>query len=321
MCAYNLINGQYGCENKWLLNDVLKRDWGFKGFVMSDWGAVHSLDALNNGLDQQSGEQLDKQGVVRQAAQRMRFRAEPRCKARVDDAARRILTAMFANGLFDKPVASGGQIDFAAHADVAKREAEEAIVLLENRGVLPLAASAKRIAVIGGHADAGVPAGGGSSQVTNPWRPVGVTVRSHALGGEGLIGAFNNLVFHPSSPLAAIRARFKDAQVTFDTGAYPSSAATAAKAADVAIVFVYQPSTEGFDVADMSLPFGQEALIEAVTAANPNTIVVLQTGNAVHMPWASKAGAVLQAWYSGAKGGEAIVGVLAGDVNPRDACR
>lgn len=316
MCAYNLINGQYGCENTWLLNDVLKRDWGYKGFVMSDWGAVHSLGALDNGLDQQSGEQLDRQ-VWFDKPLKDALAAGTQDKARVDDAARRILTAMFANGLFDRPVAPGGTIDFAAHAEIAKHEAQEAIVLLENRnGLLPLAAGAKKIAVIGGHSDAGVVAGGGSSQVTNPWRPEGVPVRSHALGGEGLIGAFNNLVFHPSSPLAAIRARFKDARVSFDTGAYPSAAAAAAKAADVAIVFAYQPSTEGFDVADMSLPFGQEALIDAVTAANPNTIVVLQTGNAVHMPWAAKAGAVLQAWYSGAKGGEAIAGVIAGDVNP-----
>ncbi len=167
----------------------------------------------------------------------------------------------------------------------------------------------------------GVLAGGGSSQVANPWRPQGVQVRSLALGGEGMMGAFNNVLFHPSSPLAAIRSHFKSAQVSFDTGAYPSAAAAAAKAADVAILFVYQPSTEGFDVADMSLPFGQDALVEAVTAANPNTIIVLQTGNAVRMPWAGKAGAVLQAWYSGAKGGEAIARVIAGEVDPRGVCR
>lgn len=314
MCAYNLINGQYGCENRWLLNDVLKRDWGYDGFVMSDWGAVHSLDALANGLDQQSGEQLDKQ-VWFDKPLKAGLAEGKVPAARVDDAARRILRAMFAHGLFDD--SSRPSVDFAAHAQIAQNAAEEGIVLLENRkGLLPLAVSAKRIVVIGGHADAGVPAGGGSSQVTNPWRPAGVNVRSFALGGEGLIGAFNNLVFHPSAPLAAIRARFKDAQVSFDTGAYASSAAVAAKNADVAILFIYQPSTEGFDVADMSLPFGQEALIEAVTAANPNTVVVLQTGNPVHMPWAHKAGAVLQAWYGGARGGEAIARVISGDVNP-----
>jgi beta-glucosidase len=316
MCAYNLINGQYGCESKWLLNDVLKRDWGYAGFVMSDWGAVHSLDALTNGLDQQSGEQLDKQ-VWFDKPLKEGLASGKIAPARLDDAARRILRAMFAHGLFDNPPAPGGAIDFTAHAAIAQREAEEGIVLLKNReSLLPLASSVKRIAVIGGHADAGVAAGGGSSQVANPWRPQGVQVRSLALGGEGMMGAFNNVLFHPSSPLAAIRSHFKEAQVSFDTGAYPSAAAAAAKAADVAILFVYQPSTEGFDVADMSLPFGQDALVEAVTTANPNTILVLQTGNAVHMPWADKAGAVLQAWYSGAKGGEAIARVIAGEVNP-----
>jgi len=316
MCAYNLINGQYGCENKWLLNDVLKRDWRYDGFVMSDWGAVHSLDALANGLDQQSGEQLDKQvwfnEPLRQGLADGKVPA-----ARLDDAARRILRAMFTHGLFDRPVAPGGTIDFAAHAQVAQQQAEEGIVLLKNSpGMLPLASGVKRIAVIGGHAEVGVVAGGGSSQVTNPWRPEGTPVRSIALGGEGLLGMFNNMLLHPSSPLMALRERFKDAQVSFDIGAYPSSAAAAAKAADVAIVFVYQPSTEAADAPDLSLPYGQEALIEAVTAANPRTIVVLQTGNPVNMNWADKAGAVLQAWYSGARGGEAIARVIAGDVNP-----
>jgi beta-glucosidase len=316
MCAYNLINGQYGCENKWLLNDVLKRDWVYDGFVMSDWGAVHSLDALANGLDQQSGEQLDKQ-VWFDKPLKDGLAAGTIAPARVDDAARRILRAMFAHGLFDNPPAAGGTIDFAAHAAVAQRQAEESIVLLKNReGLLPLGANVKRIAVIGGHADAGVAAGGGSSQVTNPWRSQGTTVRSIPLGGEGLTGLFNNILFHPSSPLTALRAHFRQAQISFDIGAYPSAAAAAAKAADVAILFVYQPSTEGDDVPDMSLPFGQDALVEAVTAANPNTIVVLETGNPVRMPWADKAGAIMQAWYAGARGGEAIARVIAGEVNP-----
>jgi beta-glucosidase len=116
--------------------------------------------------------------------------------------------------------------------------------------------------------------------------------------------------------LAALRARFKNAQVTYDNGAWPAAAATAARGADVAIVFAYQPSGEGDDVPDMSLPFGQDALIEAVAAANPNTIVVLETGNPVKVPWADKVGAIVEAWYSGQRGGEAIARVLTGEVNP-----
>ena len=315
MCAYNLLNGHYGCHDDWLLNRVLKRDWGYNGFVMSDWGAVHGLDAFTAGLDQQSGEQLDRQ-VWFDKPIKDGVAAGTIPAARVDAAARRVLTAMFTAGLFDRPAAKES-IDFAAHAQVAQREAEEAIVLLQNRnGILPLAASAKRIAVIGGHADAGVASGTGSSQVTNPYHEKGTLLRSVPLGGEGLMGSWANVVFHPSSPLAALRARFEGAQVTYDNGAWPEAAAAAAKGADVAIVFAYQPSGEGDDVPNMRLPFGQEALIEAVAAANPNTVVVLETGNPVAVPWADKVGAIVEAWYSGQRGGEAIARVLTGEVNP-----
>lgn len=331
MCAYNLVNGVYACENDQLLNKTLKRDWGYKGWVMSDWGAVHSLGAITNGLDQQSGEQLDKQVFFdKPLKQAVAGGSIP--EARVTDATRRILRAMFANGLFDNPPVKG-DVDFAAHAAIAQAQAEEGIVLLKNEGVLPLARTAKKIAVIGQHVDAGVPSGTGSSQVTTPWRANAMTpIRSVPLGGEGMMASWSNVVFHPSAPLAAIRQRFVPAgqsaapanpfgpppstPVTFDNGIYPEAAAAAAKDAELAIVFVYQPSGEGDDVPDMTLPFGQDALIEAVVAANPNTIVVLQTGNAVRMPWADKVKGIVQAWYSGSKGGEAIARVLFGEVNP-----
>lgn len=318
MCAYNLVNGAYACQHPWLLNTVLKKDWGYKGFVMSDWGAVHSLEAIIHGLDQQSGEQLDERVWFGQPLKDAVAAGLPQYGARVDDAASRILRAMFAGGLFDQTAATAAkEIDFEAHAQIAQHQAEEAIVLLQNRsGLLPLAKGVKRIAVIGGHADAGVPSGGGSSQVTNPWRAEGTSVRVVPFGGEGMMAAWNNVVFHPSSPLAALRAAFSGSQVTFDNGLYHSAAVAQASAADVAIVFAYQPSSEGFDVPDMSLPFGQDALIEGVAAANPNTIVVLQTGNPVKMPWAERVGAVMQAWYGGSRGGEAIARVIAGEVNP-----
>ena len=315
MCSYNLVNGAYGCQDPWLLNNVLKGDWAYPGFVMSDWGAVHGLDAFTAGLDQQSAANIDKQpwfdGPLKAG---VADKSIP--LARVDDAAHRVLREMFAAGLFDH-VPAKRKIDFAAHADVAQREAEGGIVLLKNRnGLLPLAASAKRIAVIGAHADAGVPSGTGSSQVTNPYHEPGTQIRTVPLGGEGLMGSWANVVFDPSSPLAALRARFRNAEVTYDNGAWPAAAATAARGADVAIVFAYQPSGEGDDVPDMNLPFGQDALIEAVAAANPNTVVVLETGNPVKVPWADKVGAIVEAWYSGQRGGEAIARVLAGEVNP-----
>lgn len=314
MCAYNKVNGEHACGSDFLLNRVLKSDWGYPGWVMSDWGAVYGVDFALKGLDQQSGHQLDKAiwfgEPLKQAVQSGQIP-----EARVSDMARRILRSMFAVGVVDRPPVKQA-IDYAAHAEVARRAAAEGIVLLKNRGdLLPLAAGAKRIAVIGGGADAGVLSGGGSSSVTPP-AGQGDPPRFVPVGGEGQMAAWWREVYHPSSPLKAIRAMNKDAEVTFDTGRYPSAAAAAAAKADVAIVFVTQWMTEGLDAPDLTLPNGQDALVQAVVAANPNTIVVLETGGPVQMPWLQGAGAVLEAWYPGAKGGEAIADVLFGRVNP-----
>jgi len=312
MCAYNLVNGDYSCGNDHLLNKVLKRDWGYKGWVMSDWGAVHATDYVIKGLDQQSGEQLDAKVWFGEPLKAAVEKGEVPA-ARISDAARRILRSMFAAGLFDKPVEPGGPVDYEAGAAVAQAAAAEGIVLLKNReGLLPLAKTVKTIAVIGGHVDAGVLSGGGSSQVVPP----GGAKRVVPLGGEGMMGPFRSQYFNGSSPLAALRKALPEAKVTFDDGRYLSSAVAAAKAADVVVVFGNQWMGEGEDAPDLSLPDGQDALIAAVTAANPNAIVVLQTGGPVSMPWLDQAGAVVEAWYSGAKGGEAITDVLLGAVNP-----
>jgi beta-glucosidase len=312
MCAYNLVNGDYSCGNPHLLNDVLKGDWGYKGWVMSDWGAVHATDYIVKGLDQQSGEQLDAQiwfgAPLKTAVEKGEIPA-----ARLSDASRRILRSMFAAGLFDKPVSPGGTIDYAANAEISRAAAAEGIVLLKNRaGLLPLARTVKTIAVIGGHADAGVLSGGGSSQVVPP----GGAARVAPMGGEGMMGPFRSQYFNGSSPLAAIRKLAPEAKVIFDDGRYEAGAVAAAKAADIVVVFGNQWMGEGEDAVDLSLPSGQDAVIAAVTAANPNSIVVLQTGGPVSMPWLDQAGAVVEAWYAGAKGGEAIADVLFGAVNP-----
>lgn len=311
MCAYNLVNGAYSCGNDYLLNTVLKKDWAYKGWVMSDWGAVRAMDFALKGLDQQSGEQIDDAvhfgDPLKAAAQNGTVPAE-----RISDMVRRILRSMFAVGVFDDPPVKS-EIDYKANALVAQRAAEEGIVLLRNRdNLLPLNASLKRVAVIGGMADRGVLSGSGSSQVYTP----GDTSVVVPLGGEGPMAMFRNMTFHPSSPLAAIRAKLPGAQVSFDDGRYASSAAALAKRADIAIVFANQWMAEGEDAPDLSLPEGQDALIDAVTAANPNTIVVLQTGGPVEMPWLDKTGAVVETWYSGVQGGVAITAVLFGDVNP-----
>ncbi|MFV3130838.1 beta-glucosidase family protein [Niveispirillum sp. KHB5.9] len=310
MCAYNLVNSAYSCGNDHLLNGVLKGDWGYKGWVMSDWGAVHATDYALKGLDQQSGEQLDDQvwfgEPLKQAVTAGTVPA-----ARLSDMSRRILRSMFAAGLFEAkapPV-----IDAAAHAAIAKSVADEGIVLLSNsKGLLPLAPSVKKVAVIGGHADSGVLSGAGSSQVTS----VGGNPTVIPVGGEGFMAAWLRQAFHNSPPLAALRAALPGAVVSFNDGRYPAAAAALAKDADIVILFANQWMSEGLDAYDMNLPGGQDALIEAVAAANPNNIVVLQTGGPVLMPWLDKVGGVVAAWYGGQKGGEAIADILTGKTNP-----
>ncbi len=311
MCAYNKINAVYACENVPLLGDVLKRDWGYKGWVMSDWGAVHSTAAANV-LDHESGEQLDKQVYFGEPLKQA-MAAGTVAPSRLSDMVQRILRSMFAVGLFDHPPVPAA-VDYEAHATLARQVGAEGIVLLRNeRAILPLSRELKRIAVIGGSAALGVLTGGGSSQVT----PTGKAPIIVAMGGNRPFdGFFRRAVWFPSAPLDAIRVRAPKAEVVFDDGRYPAAAAELARSADVAIVFGTQWSGEAEDAPDLSLPQGQDALVAAVAAANPRTVVVLETGNPVDMPWLNASGAVLEAWYPGQRGGDAIADVLFGDVNP-----
>ncbi|WP_366857050.1 glycoside hydrolase family 3 C-terminal domain-containing protein [Novosphingobium sp.] len=312
MCAYNLVNGDHACDSDWLLNTVLKKDWGWKGFVMSDWGAVPGLQTALHGLDQQSGAQLDRKVYfdkpLLEAAAKDKTYA-----ARLDDMARRVLTAIYASGIDVNPVKPGGTIDFKANSEVALETARQGIVLLRNRGnALPLAKTAKSIVVIGGGANTGVLSGGGSSQVQSEGGPSGMV----SLGGDSPFAALMAENYQRSVPLKEIKSMAPGAKVAFRDGFTVSEAAEQARRADVAIVFATKWSTEGIDQADLSLPRGQDALIEAVAAANPNTIVVLETGNPVAMPWLDKTAAVIEAWYPGTRGADAITGVLFGETNP-----
>ncbi|WP_240320878.1 beta-glucosidase [Sphingomonas crusticola] len=310
MCAYNLVNGRQACDSDWLLNQVLKRDWRYPGWVMSDWGAVHSTDSALHGLDQESGEQLDRE-VYFGAPLTEAVRRDPAYRARLDDMVHRILRTLFAVGVMDRP-AKLAAIDYAANAKASQAVAEGGIVLLKNDGgLLPLKA-VKRIAIIGGEAQFGVPSGGGSSStiaIEGPGLQIPVM-------GTGVLGSPRLMIYHPSAPLDAIHELLPEAELLVDDGRYPGSAAAAARKADVAIVFATQWATESYDIPDISLPNGQDALIAAVAAANPRTIVVLETGGPVLMPWLDKVGAVLEAWYPGGRGGPAIANVLTGRVNP-----
>jgi beta-glucosidase len=311
MCAYNQVGGHYACDSDYLLNQVLKRDWGYKGFVMSDWGAVPSLATALDGLDQQSGSQLDAK-VFLGAPLAEAAATDPRYAARLADMNRRVLRSIYAVGLDANPPKIH-PIDFAADGKVAEAVAEEGLVLLRNQGgALPLSTNIKRIAVIGSYADSGVLSGAGSSQVEGPGGPaVAVPV-----GGEGPFAALLAQAYHRSPPLRAIRAVAPGASVIYRDGHYITDAVAAARGADVAIVFAHQWMTEGLDVPDLSLPDGQDALIAAVAAANPHTVVVLETGGPVLMPWLDKTAAVIETWYPGARGGPAIAAALFGQINP-----
>jgi len=310
MTAYNRINGVYAAEHDFLLNSVLKGDWGFKGYTMSDWGGCHStVAAALNGLDQESGQELDREPFFQKLGDAIEAGDVP--EARLDDMAGRVLYALFKHGVIDNPSAAGS-IDSAASLDASQRAAEAGIVLLKNDGLLPLPRPSPRIVVIGANADVGVLSGGGSSSVV-PWGGYARDVKPQS---DSMWAPLLRQRWHPSAPLQAIRDAAPNAHVAFDNGADIAQAARAAAEADVAIVFAEQWTTEFLDVPDLHLPDNQDALIAAVAKAQKNTIVVLQTGGPVVTPWLNDVRAVLEAWYPGARGGEAIAAVLFGDVNP-----
>jgi beta-glucosidase len=313
MCAYMRVNGDYACENHHILSDVLKGDWSYPGWVMSDWGAVHSTEkSALAGLDQESGQQLDAKPYFGAAlADAVKAGRVP--QARIDDMVTRILTGVIETGLMDDPLPATLQpIDYTAHADVAQRDAEEAIVLLKNtHALLPIAKTAKRIVLIGAHADVGVLSGGGSSQVRSVG---GVPVEIRLTKGES--ASFARITWHNSSPLRALRAAAPGASISYVDGSDPVAAAKAAAGADLAVVFAWQWQSEAQDAETLALPDRQDALIARVAAANPRTAVVLETGGPVLMPWLAQVPAVIEAWYPGQRGGEAIAAVLTGAVNP-----
>lgn len=313
MAAYNKVNGHWASENDFLLNGVLKGDWGYQGWVMSDWGGVHStVKAANAGLDQQSGQELDREIYFGEALKRA-VEAGEVSQARLDDMVARYLTGLMIAGAYETPAPDTVQeIDYAANAEIAQRTAEAGIVLLKNEGdILPLATSAKRIVVIGGEADVGVLSGGGSSQV----RSVGGAPVEIPLA-YGAPASFVRITYHASSPVEALRQALPGAEVRFVDGRNLNATVEAAREADLAIVFATQWTTEAEDVPDLRLPDHQDALIAAVAAAQPRTVAVLTTGGPVAMPWLEAVPGVVQAWYPGQRGGEAIANVLTGKVNP-----
>jgi beta-glucosidase len=298
MCSYNGVNGNYACENQYLLTDVLKRDWKFKGFVVSDWGGTHSTEkASAAGLDQE--QPLDSfYGPKLKAA----VEAGRVSQAELDEHVRRVLYAEFASGIVDSPKTKAVP-DVEGGLKTAREIEQESIVLLKNaKAVLPLSKTVKSVAVIGKKADYGTLSGGGSAQVDPP--------------GEAGGHFWRREVWFPGSPVDAIKAKAPGATVSYSSGEDIAAAVQAAKSAEVAVVFAWQWEAEDADLPNLDLPGNQNELIAAVSGANPRTVVVIESGTAVKMPWLASTASVLEAWYPGSRGELAITNVLFGDVNP-----
>jgi beta-glucosidase len=287
MCAYPSVNGQFGCENIHQLKDVLRGEWGFKGFVQSDYTATHStVPAALAGLDLEMKHDEYYDSGMKAAVTEGKLK-----KSFLDEMLIRRFSEMFRFGLFDhapktKPIPA------KQDGAIARSIAEQCAVLLKNsKWLLPLRATAiHSVALVGPYAGAAMTGGGGSSEVT----PI-----------------------YTVSPVEGIkRVAGPNAVVSYNDGSDPAVAAKAAASADVAMVMVGNKDREGHDRPNLSLPGDQNQLVEAVAAANPRTVVILKTGGPVLMPWLSKVSAVLEMWYPGEEDGNAVAALLFGKANP-----
>jgi beta-glucosidase len=311
MCAFNQVNGVYICESP-LMNTLLKGDYGFDGFVMSDFGSVHSTAAsLMNGLDQELNRPIYFTPEKLDAA----LAAGEITQARIDEAAFLVVKSYIEGGLFDNPLpdTAAAEASTPANEAVARQISEQGSVLLKNEGTLPLTAdSTTSIALFGPTAS--------STPTTVAGQPVSaVSVCSLTLQFNPNAPPRNTLpcedVVSAETAITS-RAAADGATVSWSDGQDVAAAAQQAAAADVAIVFGYQRMGEFSDLRDLRLQGNGDQLISAIEQANPNTVVVLQTGSAVEMPWVDGVQSVLENWYGGEQQGPAIASLLFGDTAP-----
>jgi len=286
MCAYPRVNGVYDCESDFFLNQVLRKEWGFKGFVTSDFGATHSTaGSLHAGLDLEM-----PTGLYYGDPLLASLRAKEIPESEVDLALVRRYIGMMQFGLFGHaPVPQ--PIPAQQDGEVARRIAEAGIVLLKNTGnILPLdTTQIKSIAVIGPYAKEAHTGGGGSSHV---------------------------IALYTVPPLDGIKNRAGSGiTVSFADGSDITQAANLARTSDVAIVMVGDKATEGHDH-PLTLDGNQDLIVQTVAAANPRTIVVLKSGSPMLLPWIGDVAGLLEAWYPGEEDGNAVAAILFGDVNP-----
>ncbi|MBK9715076.1 MAG: glycoside hydrolase family 3 C-terminal domain-containing protein [Kouleothrix sp.] len=298
MCSFNQINGVWACENPTILREYLKTTVGFKGWVVTDFGSQHSTAAsLVGGLDQE----LNRPRFYTPTLLKSALTAGQITQAHIDAAAFRVVRAHIAAGLFDHPLPAAAEANVSTPTNqaVARQVAQAGSVLLKNQGgILPLSGSGKTIAVIGPTASNTATSGISAASVCAYTAP--------------------SVPCTPVAPLTGIttRAAQDGNTVVFNNGSDTAAAATTAAGADVAIVFGYYREGEGSDRASLNLDGNGNTLISAVAAANSNTIVVLQTGGPVLMPWIDQVKGVLEVWYAGQEMGNAIPALLWGDVNP-----
>jgi beta-glucosidase len=331
MSAYNQVNGQYCSENTHLLKDILRDDWGFKGILMSDWGAVHHMDlAALNGLDIEMGSHppYDSNYLATRFQEGLQAGEFP--VSALDTMVRHHLYALFKLNLIHDPATPATThaqpetpLSTKAHQETAQKIAEESFVLLKNDNFLPLdAAHVKTIAVIGGNAAAKFCHEGGSAFIKAPFEITALEGISNYVSGKAKI-IYAQGYYPPGNwGEPGLKADGTKA-TTADSSALADEAVAAAKSADL-VIYVgglnhkVGYDSEGADRKDMVLPAGQDKLLKKIVKANPRTVVVFIGGGAVEMnpAWLSRVPALLYAWYPGLEGGNALARVLFGDVNP-----
>lgn len=330
MGAYNLFRGQHCCENDYLLNKILKGEWGFKGLVMSDWGGVHHTDlAVFNGMDLEMGTRppYESNYLAKPYLEGLKSGQFP--VSTVDEKVRRTLYVMFKLNLIHDPsvppatnTGRQGPLSTKAHQEMSRQVAEESFVLLKNNDLLPLdPAKIKTIAVIGANGAARFSTGGGSAMVKPPYEVTALQGISNRLG-DGVKVIYAQGYNAPRGSGRPNRREIEPPPPLRDVSDLVAEAVAAAKSADV-VIYVGGLNhhggydTEGADRKNIKLPGGQDELIQKIVQANPKTVVVLYGGGAVEMDaWLAKVPALLYAWYPGMEGGNALARALFGDVNP-----
>lgn len=330
MGSYNLYKNQHGCHNQYLLNDILKGEWGFDGAVVSDWGGVHDTEeAIHNGLDMEFGSWTNGLTNGTSNAYDNYYLATPYLKLikegkvgtkELDDKVRRILRLAFRTTMNrNKPY---GSFTSEAHFDAARQIGEEGIVLLQNENnLLPIDLNkVKRIAVIGENALKMMTVGGGSSSLKVKYEISPLDGIRNKVGKKAEVVYARGYVGDPSGEYNGVKSG-QDLQDNRSPQELIAEAVQVAKDADYVIFIGGLNKSAGQDCEDadrktLNLSYGQDEVIEALAKVNPNLIVVNISGNAIAMPWKKEVPAILQAWFLGSEAGNALADILTGDANP-----